>query len=77
MVRQGGEAGPENHQAMTETEQELRDRHMIVAKDGLLRFIPPPGSAYSEDELARIVAYMCRENTKRMMNKNHPNQPTK
>jgi hypothetical protein len=61
---------------MTETEQELKDRNMIVAKDGLLRFLPPRGVAYSEDELARIVAYMCHENTARMLNKNHPNQPT-
>lgn len=61
---------------MTETEQELRGRNMIVAKDGLLRFVPPPGSVFSEDELARIVAYMCHENTERVLNKNHPNQPT-
>ncbi len=61
---------------MIETEQDLRDRHMIVAKDGLLRFVPPPGSVFSEDQLARIVAYMCRENTERVLNKNHPNKPT-
>ena len=75
--RRGAEADPEKPPVMTEAEQGLRNRNMIVAKDGSLRFLPPRGVAYSEDQLAKIVAYMASENTKRMLARlNHPNQPT-
>lgn len=62
---------------MTNAEQELKNRNMIVDKDTSLRFLPPRGVAYSEDQLARITAYMASENMKRMLARlNHPNQPT-
>ena len=63
----GAEADPENHPAMTETPQQPKDWHMIIAEDGLLRFVPPPGSVLSEDQIAKIVAYMCRENAERIL----------
>jgi hypothetical protein len=52
---------------MTETPQQPKDWHMIIAEDGLLRFVPPPGSVLSEDQIAKIVAYMCRENAERIL----------
>lgn len=65
---------------MSETPQHLWVRHMILAEDGFLRFVPPAGCAFSEDQLAKIVHYMTSINAElmwKLLTENHPNQPTK
>lgn len=65
---------------MSETTKHLWVRHMILAEDGFLRFAPPAGCAFSEDQLAKIVHYMASINAELMLKRlteNHPNQPTK
>ena len=65
---------------MSETPQHLWVRHMILAEDGFLRFVPPAGCAFSEDQLAKIVHYMASVNAELMLSrltKNYLNKQTK
>ena len=64
---------------MTETPQHPQDRYIRISCDGSICFVPPAGSWFSEDQLAKIVHRMASINAELLLKRpeNHPNKPNK